>query len=87
MSAVIVACRRTGGSSDGAVYSASLDDMEFTELSFRTKYPTGLGFDPIEEKIYWAERTAHRIVRSDLDGSNEEVVVSGLSSKYIQHHS
>ena len=43
--------------------------------------PSGIAIDPYEEKMYWADDTARKIRRANLDGSEvEDLVTRGLSS-------
>ncbi len=38
----------------------------------------GVSIDPVAEKLYWVDRGANAIRRANLDGSNDETLVSGL---------
>ncbi len=43
-------------------------------------YATGVEVDPVAQKIYWTDRSGSGAIRrSDLDGSNTETILSGLS--------
>ena len=40
--------------------------------------PTGIDLDMVNEKIYWVDETAKKIMRANFDGSGSEDVLTGL---------
>ena len=50
--------------------------------SFRANMPQSLALDIGARKVYWTEPFAKEIRRADLDGSNVEVLVTGLSKPF-----
>jgi len=54
-------------------------DIE-TIISAGVTNPLNIAIDPFRDKIYWNSTTTDDISRSNLDGSNIEVVISGLSN-------
>ena len=49
----------------------------------RLNSPIAVVFDPVESKIYWTDVTDKVIKRSNLDGTQEQVVKSLQSRKYL----
>ena len=49
----------------------------------RQKAPTALDYDPVELKIYWTDVRDKVIKRSNLDGTNEQVIKSLHRRKYL----
>ena len=47
------------------------------------KNPVAVEFDPVESKIYWTDVSDKVIKRSNLDGTQEQVVKSLQSRKYL----
>ena len=64
------------------IRSANLDGSDVQNLPSDPAYPVinDLALDALHSKIYRIDSSGSRIVRSNLDGSNEELVQSGLDS-------
>lgn len=65
------------GNNDGAVYSAKLDgsDIETVIPVGKVHTPKQLHIDAKERKLYFCDREGLRIHRSNLDGSEHEIIV------------
>ncbi|NNJ12813.1 hypothetical protein EKD04_021030, partial [Chloroflexales bacterium ZM16-3] len=46
------------------------------DIGVQTSDPRGMAYDPINAKLYWGDRTANTIIRSNLDGSAQQTVLS-----------
>ena len=52
----------------------------FEDLVTGLRGPFGIALDVDNGRIYWTDRSADKIQRSNLDGSNvEDLVITGLS--------
>ena len=51
--------------SDTAIFPLSLENLSF---------PVGIDFDPFEERIYWTDYSKGTVMRSSIDGSNQETI-------------
>ncbi len=70
----------SSGFSANGLWSAPLDGSEQpTELKSRLSSPEGIALDLASGKLYWSEQRDDVIMRSDLDGTNEETVLSGIA--------
>jgi len=65
------------GSSNGSLGRANLDGTGAELILTARANPIGVALDVNGGKVYWAERGAGEVLRADLDGSNEETIVSG----------
>ena len=61
------------------IQKSDLDGSNITELPVAAIDPIGIALDLVHGKVYWVEQylLTAQIRRSDLDGSNEETVLSG----------
>lgn len=61
------------------IQSTDLTGTGVTDVYFTgpAGWPLGMGYDPVEQKIYWTNRDgSDSLARSDLDGSNFEVLIA-----------
>ena len=77
------------GSSNGSIGRANLDGTSAELITTSRDNPIGLALDVDGGQVYWAERGAGELLRADLDGANEETIVSstaplGLSLDLVQ---
>jgi len=42
--------------------------------------PTGIAFDPFEDRVYWTESTLGIVFRSTIDGKNQEIIRSNVTA-------
>jgi len=63
----------------GKIQSANIDGTDVTDIITNLELPRALAIDPtvIPPKIYYSERGKSRIMKANLDGSNQEEVVTG----------
>lgn len=60
-------------SGDIQIKSSNLDGTGISTIATGvTKVVFGIGYDPVDNKVYWGDRTPGRIMRSNLDGSSVE---------------
>jgi hypothetical protein len=64
------------------ISSLSLDNLGSSHVSSLSdgSYPYGMVVDEVYGKLYWSELGFHRIVRSNLDGSSPEVILTGVEA-------
>ncbi len=61
----------------GAIYRAGLDGEEVGSIpGVLVNQPTGVAVDPLNRKMYWADRRLYTIRRANLDGTGAETIVS-----------
>lgn len=41
--------------------------------------PTGVAFDPFEDRVYWTDSTLGIVYRSTIDGKNQEIIRSNVT--------
>lgn len=71
-------------SGDIQLKSTDLDGSNMSTLTTGiSKVVFGLGYDAVNNKIYWGDRNKGKIMRSDLDGSNIETWYSATSPRGI----
>jgi hypothetical protein len=64
-----------------SIKRADLDGLNLqTVNSTGLQDPSGIAIDLAESKIYWGDQSSNFVRRSDLNGTNEEDVVTGLNS-------
>ena len=63
---------------DGFILRATLAGAQVTTIveSGATHTPKQLKIDPVHEKLYWSDREGMRVMRSNLDGSDLETLVT-----------
>ena len=44
--------------------------------------PIGIDFDPFEHRIYWTDYSRDTVMRSSIDGSNQETIRSGVDKPW-----
>lgn len=66
-------------SGDSAIYSATLEGNNKTEIIASLSNPWDVTVDLDNDKIYWSEITSNKIRSADLDGSNPADVITGLN--------
>jgi hypothetical protein len=70
------------GNPNGSLQRANLDGtgIEYVVKPAETHTPKQIQLDVVHGKIYWSDRDGLKIQRSNLDGSANEVLVSGLKN-------
>ena len=62
------------------VYLSELLENVLVPLPFSNiKSPTGIAFDPFEDRVYWTDSTLGIVYRSTIDGKNQEIIRSGVT--------
>lgn len=65
------------------IWRANLDGSGARPIVQGLQSQSGIGVEPVEGKVYWADYVAHKIQRANLDGSNvEDLVDTGLLSPW-----
>ena len=49
--------------------------------------PLGIGYDPVERKIYWSDTIDNTITRASMNGQQEEVIIGGQGEENIYSES
>jgi len=61
----------------GRIYRVTMaGDQKVAIINSSLTQPSGLAIDYAEKKLYWSDASREKIERSDLDGSNRQVLVS-----------
>ena len=62
------------------LYISQFSDSILVPLPFSNiDSPTGIAFDPFEDRVYWTDDTLNVVYRSTIDGKNQEIIRSGVS--------
>ena len=62
------------------VYFSQLSENILAALPFSNiESPTGIAFDPFEDRVYWTDYTHGIVYRSTIDGKNQEIVRSNVT--------
>jgi len=62
------------------VYFSQLSESILVPLSFSNiKSPTGIAFDPFEDRVYWTDSKLGIVYRSTFDGKNQEIIRSNVT--------
>ena len=62
------------------LYFSQLSESILLPLPFSNiKSPTGIAFDPFENRVYWTDSTLGIVYRSTIDGMNQEIIRSNVS--------
>lgn len=67
------------------IYMSPLSPSDTTPspLPFQNlSYPIGLDINPQDDRIYWTDYSLGTVVRSSIDGKNQEIIRSGLAQPY-----
>ena len=67
------------GSSNGSLARANTDGSSVEQILTGRDNPTGIALDVDGGHVYWAERGTEEILRAQLDGSNEEMLVDNAA--------
>ena len=62
------------------VYFSELSESILVPLSLSNiESPTGVAFDPFEDRVYWTDSTLGIVYRSTIDGKNQEIIRSDVT--------
>jgi len=62
------------------VYFSQLSENILLPLSFSNiESPTGIAFDPFEDRVYWTDSKLGIVYRSTIDGKNQEIIRSNVT--------
>ena len=70
------------------IWAGPIDSLEFAAVPVQNlRRPVAIDFDPVEQRVYWSDVVAQTISRAFLNGSNQEVIASSLSSMFQGNYS
>ena len=62
------------------LFKSPIATLDFVEIPLQNvDRPVAVDFDPVEQKVYWTDVSRDTISRASLDGSNQQLIVSGLT--------
>ena len=62
------------------LYISQFSDSILVPLPFSNiDSPTGIAFDPFEDRVYWTDSTLNIVSRATIDGKNQEIIRSGVT--------
>ena len=62
------------------LYFSELSENLLIPLPFSNiDSPTGIAFDPFEDRVYWTDSTLNIVSRATIDGKNQEIIRSGVT--------
>jgi len=63
----------------GAIYSAPLSGSTKNMVVVGLAKPWGIAADTVNQKIYWTDQTAKKVMRANYNGTGAEDIVTGLT--------
>ena len=68
----------------GKIFKAPIETLDFEAIPVQNvSHPVAVDYDAVDHKLYWADQQLRAIMRANLDGTQEEVVVRDLMSKNV----
>ncbi|XP_072045350.1 uncharacterized protein [Amphiura filiformis] len=63
------------------IFSGPMSTLQLAEIPLQSvQRPVAVDYDPVEQEVYWTDVTTSTISSASLDGTNQQVVLSGLSA-------
>ena len=67
---------------NASIWTCTVDTFEFTKIPLQNiGEPAAIGYDYVEERVYWTDISKGSIYRAFLNGTREEAIISSVSGE------